>query len=71
MLKQMARVKGNGDVSSKLLGFFVTPVEKQMIEAAKPENQSMSNFLSSIVIPEVKRILIKKKYEKQSDQTSE
>lgn len=71
MLQIMARVKGNQEISSKLLGFFVTPIEKEMIERAKPENQSMSNFLASIVIPEVKRILIKRKFEKQSNETSE
>ncbi|BAY20756.1 hypothetical protein NIES2100_05000 [Calothrix sp. NIES-2100] len=48
-------------ISDKLMGFFVTPEEKILIIQAKPDDVSMSEFLKSIVMPIVTKMVILKR----------
>lgn len=57
----MSKAKRNEKESTnQLLGVFVTPTEKKMVAAAKPDEVSMSEFLRGLIMPPVKRILILK-----------
>lgn len=62
----MARESRKKQKSDQLIGFFVTPEEKQIIEKAKKlqedldrESISMSNYIRQIVLPKAKIAIIK------------
>jgi hypothetical protein len=54
----MSRIKRNkNELTATLIGCFVTPTEKRLIERIKPPEQSMSDFIRSMVLPIIKRRL--------------
>jgi hypothetical protein len=58
----MSRTKRNEkELTQTLVGFFVTESEKKLIEKAKPEDQSMSDYIRTMVLPKVKRELVRMK----------
>lgn len=62
----MPRESRKKQKSDQLIGFFVTPEEKEILEMAKQiqetldrEQLSMSNFVRQIVLPKAKIAIIK------------
>ena len=49
-----------GEPTTSLVGVFMTPTEKKLIEDAKPDGQSMSEFCREILLPKAKLILNKR-----------
>lgn len=60
------RDQATGEPTTSLVGFFTTPTEKKLIEAVKPEGQSMSDFCRESILQKV-NILAEKKIKEQTE----
>lgn len=56
-----------GEPTTSLVGLFVTPTEKKLIEAAKPDGQSMSDFCRELILPKAKMIVCKRIQENETE----
>jgi hypothetical protein len=67
----MARSKRDkqGEDTTTLVGIFVTPTEKKMLEAAKPGNESMSEYGRNLLLRSARVTLTNQKIENEKQKT--